>query len=113
MNSECRDGKHANCDETAWDDELDMRCSCRCVCHSERELADVLDEYRGMPNVLPLWLAVSKLLELHRPGDWWPIAGERHCIECNRADQEGLDPTWWPCPTVISIREELVKGRSR
>lgn len=27
---ECRDGKHANCDGTAWDDHTDQPTHCAC-----------------------------------------------------------------------------------
>jgi hypothetical protein len=33
INPECRAGKHANCDATAWDIPLDLRVQCECECH--------------------------------------------------------------------------------
>ena len=35
MNPECKQGKHRNCDGTAWDDDTDELASCRCTCHFE------------------------------------------------------------------------------
>ena len=29
---ECEQGKHGNCDGTAWDDEADQECACECFC---------------------------------------------------------------------------------
>lgn len=31
---ECEQGKHGNCDGTAWDDELDELTTCRCNDHA-------------------------------------------------------------------------------
>ncbi|WP_275902175.1 hypothetical protein [Brevibacterium zhoupengii] len=37
INPECRDGKHLNCAEDAWDDELDQLTDCACTCHKNDE----------------------------------------------------------------------------
>ena len=34
-NPECKQGKHGNCTEEAWDDDLDCLTACLCMCHDE------------------------------------------------------------------------------
>lgn len=57
MNPECRDGKHANCDGSAWDDEADELTSCTCQCHVEelRPFQDAInrmhDEYEEITGL--------------------------------------------------------------
>lgn len=34
-NPECKQGKHDNCTEEAWDDALDCLTDCLCMCHDE------------------------------------------------------------------------------
>lgn len=33
IDPDCNDGKHHNCDGTAWDWDTDQPTYCRCTCH--------------------------------------------------------------------------------
>lgn len=60
-------------------------------------------------TLLALLTAVEKVLELHVPETEYPdpITGECSCVECNRADREGICPTLYPCPTVLAVQSAI------
>lgn len=35
------------------------------------------------------------------------IAGQYSCVECSRADVEGLSPVLFPCPTIQAITSSI------
>lgn len=47
---ECRDGKHRNCDGTAWDDLRDQAASCTCAHHEPLEDPA---QSEGLHQILP------------------------------------------------------------
>ena len=53
--------------------------------------------------------AIRRVLAIHVPETEYPDyrTGQFPCEECNRSDQEGLHPTFWPCPTVRAIKEAI------
>ena len=70
--------------------------------------SEVLDEIVDAHNVtVPRALsALDSVLELHVPKTRYGLdyySGQYPCVECNMSDQEGLNPTPWPCPTVQAI----------
>lgn len=51
--------------------------------------------------------ALREIAKLHQPN--WPSRSDdgTPCKECNRSDCTGLNPTWWPCPTLRAIINAL------
>lgn len=66
----------------------------------------IVDAHNTLPALLT---AVEKVLELHVPETEYPdpITGECSCVECNRADREGICPTLYPCPTVLAVQSAI------
>lgn len=64
------------------------------------------DAFYKLPALLT---ALENVLELHVPETEYPdpITGECSCVECNRADREGICPTLYPCPTVLAVQSAI------
>ena len=63
----------------------------------------VSDAHNNLPRALS---ALDSVLGLHVPKTRYGLdyySGQYPCVECNMSDQEGLNPTPWPCPTVQAI----------
>jgi hypothetical protein len=68
MNPECRAGKHSNCDEKGWRDDLGHIGPCLCGCH-EKTTPPVFLDYGGAAAPTP--------------ADFGITAGEYQCLRCD------------------------------
>ena len=77
------------------------------VPQTNEDATAIVDAHNTLPKLLR---GVRAVLELHVPEtEYGPdyYSGKYPCIECNRADQEGLHPTPWPCPTLEALQEAI------